>query len=655
MWKKNSVRFSAAALLSVFIAVPGISPAQGQALPGEIRDAEKAVRLQDYSRAFRLYSRAASNGSSEAQYQLANLYHLGRGVKKNPAKQRFWLEKAAAAGHAAAQYSLAQELGRESSLAERAAELVEAAAAAGFAPAKLYLQRIGSGGVAGGADPLDVTERWFAAARKNQLDVLGVLRKQVDSVDLPDSQQRTALSVAVAAGSSQAVNWLLQRGADPAHRDRFGKSAAFIAIDGKRQSLLKQLLAAGLKPTVTLPNGDTLLHYAVRRNRVDMLSTLLDKGVPINRHNRDGWTALDLARFANNGEAVTLLRKHGGKRGEGWQSDDDRSPTMMAARWSGDRQPDMTELAKIVSAGNGKLLRQLAAGRTELLNRPLRDGTTLLAIAIANGQPAMVDTLLDLGARPDTGVAGKMTALQWAAQSGQQAIALSLLQRGVAVATVDEDGHDAVELALLAGHAELARAIMDHHGGAPALTPDRYAYTAARADAAGFVRAVGPRLHHTYRDRQGRSALWYAASYGDADMIADLIRYGVRDDTPDSGGKTPLLVAVERGCLRCVARLAAGADLDRQTPSGETPLIIAAGRSDRALVSWLVANGVDIHRRNTLGDSALLVAVRANAVDVARALVKAGASVSRKNRMGLSARDIAKQKGPEMVAALASG
>ena len=54
------------------------------------------------------YQRAALKGHADAQFNLALLYELGRGVPPNPEKAIYWYKLAAAHGHWNAQYNLAR-------------------------------------------------------------------------------------------------------------------------------------------------------------------------------------------------------------------------------------------------------------------------------------------------------------------------------------------------------------------------------------------------------------------------------------------------------------------------------------------------------------------------------------------------------------------
>lgn len=58
-------------------------------------DALSAYKQHNYKESFRLYKRAANNGSSVAQNALSYLYFNGIGVKKSPKNGILWLQKAA--------------------------------------------------------------------------------------------------------------------------------------------------------------------------------------------------------------------------------------------------------------------------------------------------------------------------------------------------------------------------------------------------------------------------------------------------------------------------------------------------------------------------------------------------------------------------------
>jgi len=80
-------------------------------------------------------------------------------------------------------------------------------------------------------DPLQqLTSYFFAAARTGDLVVLNEFLLQGFPVDQRNSQSYTALMVATYAGQQQAVEVLLQQGADACLRDKRGHTAMMGAI-----------------------------------------------------------------------------------------------------------------------------------------------------------------------------------------------------------------------------------------------------------------------------------------------------------------------------------------------------------------------------------------------------------------------------------------
>jgi len=66
--------------------------------------------VQNYLRAFDLYTKAANKGHAAAQHDLGELYYHGHGVNQDYAKARQWYEKSAAQGYAKAKNNLARLL-----------------------------------------------------------------------------------------------------------------------------------------------------------------------------------------------------------------------------------------------------------------------------------------------------------------------------------------------------------------------------------------------------------------------------------------------------------------------------------------------------------------------------------------------------------------
>jgi ankyrin repeat protein len=114
---------------------------------------------------------------------------------------------------------------------------------------------------------------------------------------------------------------------------------------------------------------------------------------------------------------------------------------------------------------------------------------------------------------------------------------------------------------------------------------------------------------------RGQTALMWAVGAGSPAVVEFLIKHKAdvevraaendwgnqitsepRAQYRPTGGLTPLLYATRSGCLDCVkALLKAGADLNRPTPDGVTPLMNAIDNNNYAIANYLLDQGANPH------------------------------------------------------------
>ncbi|MFE7608953.1 ankyrin repeat domain-containing protein [Streptomyces celluloflavus] len=124
-----------------------------------------------------------------------------------------------------------------------------------------------------------------------------------------------------------------------------------------------------------------------------------------------------------------------------------------------------------------------------------------------------------------------------------------------------------------------------------------------------------------------------AAYDGDTPLVARLLGEGVAVDGLNSGGRTALDLAVQRGHDE-VVRLLVGAGADLEQRAGEygesTPLCLAALEGHTAVVGVLLDAGVHPESRNGFGHAPLVLAATAGAEghpDTVDLLVDRGADI----------------------------
>ena len=131
--------------------------------------------------------------------------------------------------------------------------------------------------------------------------------------------------------------------------------------------------------------------------------------------------------------------------------------------------------------------------------------------------------------------------------------------------------------------------------------------------------------------RHGVTALALASARGHAAVAETLLGAGADPNRASPQGETPLMVAARTGVVDSVTALlrhGAGRGVDaRERWRGQTALMWAAAEGHAAVVAPLVTAGADVDARSDAGFTPLAFAVRAGHTDAVEALVMAGADV----------------------------
>lgn len=116
----------------------------------------------------------------------------------------------------------------------------------------------------------------------------------------------TALHLAAAAHVVEVVDDLIRRGADVRARNRRGAEPLHYAADGApgsaawhpagQAAVVRALIRAGADPNANDASGVAPLHRAVRTRCAAAVQALLEGGADVQRRNRSGNTAFELAQ-----------------------------------------------------------------------------------------------------------------------------------------------------------------------------------------------------------------------------------------------------------------------------------------------------------------------------------------------------------------------
>ncbi|XP_014668761.1 PREDICTED: uncharacterized protein LOC106810026 [Priapulus caudatus] len=184
-----------------------------------------------------------------------------------------------------------------------------------------------------------------------------------------------------------------------------------------------------------------------------------------------------------------------------------------------------------------------------------------------------------------------------AAEKGNTALVVKLLEAGADVRHSDGSGWSALLHAAEAGHAETVAALL----------------------------GAGAHVRHAARD--GDTALILAAWEGHDDVVRRLIAAGADVNHADATGWTALMRAAESGMTETTRLLLdAGADTHRADDDGWTALTNAAWRGRTETVAMLISAGADVHYSGPDKMTAFQWAANYGHKEIVTLLIDAGAA-----------------------------
>jgi ankyrin repeat protein len=256
-----------------------------------------------------------------------------------------------------------------------------------------------------------------------------------------------------------------------------------------------------------------------------------------------------------------------------------------------------------------------------------------LANLIRSGDRHAALAVISKGADVNAVQGDGATPLLWAVYQVDHEIVKELLQRGAKPNVGNVLGATPLSEAINIADAELVSLLLKARadpnlGNEDGQTPLMLAARNGSLPIVQMLVKAGARVNVREKSR-GQTALMWAVGANSPDVVDFLIKHKadveVRADANDwgnqitsepraqyraSGGLTPLLYAARFGCVECAkSLLKAGANIDRPTPDGVTPLLNAIDNQNYAVASFLLDQGANPHLSDWWGRTALYLAI----------------------------------------------
>lgn len=296
-----------------------------------------------------------------------------------------------------------------------------------------------------------------------------------------------------------------------------------------------------------------------------------------------------------------------------------------------------TPLIDAAWTGNAEICQFLIEHGADVNAQHREAGSTALEYAVLTGRVAVVKLLLAASARVDTPYRDQQTVLHLAAARGNLQIAELLLAAHADVSSLDAHDDTPLDDAILHGQVQIVTLLLAHGADPKRVHAVDNRGTLHEAAMKGFASMVQPLVDAgadpTARDRSGQTPLDLALAYKNGNVVAALLKIGVRLKESEAAADEAMETATMRGQTE-IARILidSGFDITKPTPSGSTYLHDAALKGQKKMAELLLEHGARVDCQNRSGGTPLHDAALGGNPDVIALLLDHGAVIDARDK-----------------------
>ncbi|OQE39856.1 hypothetical protein PENCOP_c006G07555 [Penicillium coprophilum] len=494
-------------------------------------------------------------------------------------------------------------------------------------------------------------------------------RCSYDSID-----DQTALSHAFSNNSTEALQFLLSKGADPDIQDEFGNTLLCDAARAGDEALATDLIHRGVRVNIKGNLGSTPLHYAIEGGSINIVKLLLDVGAKLNAQDNSLDTPLAIAvRYGFEEAALYLLQRGADANVKNKEAE----AALFHAIKKGYTQVAIALLKhganpNLVNHQHESPLFVAASHSAELVNCLRRHGAdpglknknmqNALFSAAREGDGSTIDKLTDMGLDVNEKDDQGNTPLFYAAESGNRDAIKSLLAKGASVNQRNLHQETALFFAARLGRFPIVQILLEHDADPDpeSIDAETPLLCAAKGLCPSYPKAkdwnptenskvvrllldlnanVNPQRsladQHPSPKNELLAPVFYAVKGGHSALVKDLLRKGTQVDLSPKQIQLVLQEAVRSGHLQIV-EMVLGEGPVALIENADIPSLVtlAAGTGKKDILEFLLQD-----RSVTLDTKreALLSAISNQQVEIATILLGQGATPDLVNEKAQSA------------------